>query len=277
LDQPAAPRAFGTKVAPLIEAVSDLVGKRRVVAGAVVTGVLAVLLLAVTKNHAWGELQQAPVVGAATAKQPQADHLQASTASALSLPVRDPAVSANAASRVPAPRVVATKPRVEERVAGKKAEEPSKTDSKKFSLPTIASSLMSHLDSVVSKAGTAPREDNFNVQPTAIAFGSQHLAADEQATVPLRARLIGELPTPRIPQQATDVEGEVRVRFTVDAQGQPVMSTFAVVTSPHPLLTAAVRRVVPEMRFDPARSGGADGRAIADVVETSFRFARASR
>ncbi|MFL5638188.1 MAG: energy transducer TonB, partial [Gemmatimonadaceae bacterium] len=92
-----------------------------------------------------------------------------------------------------------------------------------------------------------------------------------------RARLIGELPTPRIPTQVTDVEGDVRVRFTVDAQGQPIMSTFAVVTSPHPLLTAAVRRVIPEMHFEPARTGGADGRAIPDVVETSFRFARGAR
>jgi TonB family protein len=75
----------------------------------------------------------------------------------------------------------------------------------------------------------------------------------------------------------SDVEGEVRVRFSVDTQGQPVMSTFAVVRSPNPLLTAAVRKVIPSMHFVPASTGGSDPKPIADVVETSFRFARQTR
>jgi TonB family protein len=151
-------------------------------------------------------------------------------------------------------------------------------DDKKFAVPAISTSMISHLDSVVSKAGVAPREDVFSVQPTAIAFGNQHLTfgSTNESAAPTRARLVGELPTPLIPPQASDVEGVVRVRFTVDAQGQPLMSTFTIVTSPDPLLAAAVRRVIPQMRFEPARAGGVDGKPISDVVETSFRFARGS-
>jgi TonB family protein len=69
-----------------------------------------------------------------------------------------------------------------------------------------------------------------------------------------------------------DVEGVVSVRFTVGADGSPVISTLEVVTSPNPLLTSAVRRVIPEMQFEPARVSGASSRAIADVVQIDFRF-----
>jgi TonB family protein len=97
---------------------------------------------------------------------------------------------------------------------------------------------------------------------------------DDQNGAPTRARLIGDLPTPRVPSQVADVEGEVRVRFNVDANGQPMMSTFSVVNSPNPLLTAAVRKVIPEMRFEPARTAGPDGKAITDVVQVGFQFSR---
>jgi TonB family protein len=73
------------------------------------------------------------------------------------------------------------------------------------------------------------------------------------------------------------VEGNVRVRFTVDAGGVPVMSTFSVVSSPNPLLTSSVRNVIPNMRFEPARAGGADSRPIVDVVQIDFQFSRLKR
>jgi hypothetical protein len=53
-----------------------------------------------------------------------------------------------------------------------------------------------------------------------------------------------------------------------------MMSTFSVVNSPNPLLTAAVRKVIPEMRFEPARTAGPDGKAITDVVQVGFQFSR---
>ncbi|HMG11560.1 MAG TPA: TonB family protein, partial [Gemmatimonadaceae bacterium] len=87
-------------------------------------------------------------------------------------------------------------------------------------------------------------------------------------------RLIGELPTPRIPADVADVEGVVRVHFNVDAQGRPVMSSLTVETSPNPLLTSAVRTVIPSIRFEPARSGGPESRPIGDVVQVAFQFSR---
>jgi len=96
----------------------------------------------------------------------------------------------------------------------------------------------------------------------------------EAPSAPQRARLIGDLPTPRVPDQVADVVGEVSVRFNVDTDGRPMMSTFSVVNSPNPLLTNAVRKVIPELRFEPARTGGSNSRAIVDVVQIGFQFSR---
>ncbi|HEX9130347.1 MAG TPA: TonB family protein, partial [Gemmatimonadaceae bacterium] len=123
--------------------------------------------------------------------------------------------------------------------------------------------------------------DPITDQPGPVILGNQRSSsldfAEQAPTGPQRARLIGELPTPRVPSQIADVEGEVRVRFTVDTDGRPVMSTLSVQASPNPLLTTAVRKVIPGIRFEPARSGGSDSKPINDTVEVGFRFARQSR
>jgi hypothetical protein len=276
MDRPYTRPALIPSFSGMVDTLTRLFSKRQVVAGTVAVAVV-LLSLVVVKGRAWGEFEQSSGVVSPRASQ-RAAEIPVATASALATPLRESvAVVANdAASRTTSPKVT-PKPRADDRAPSRKIDTPEKAD-KKFSVPTMANSVMSHLDSVVSKAGAGSGEAAFSVQPTAIAFGSRStFDGAEASTTPTRARLIGELPTPRIPTQVTDVEGDVRVRFTVDAQGQPIMSTFAVVTSPHPLLTAAVRRVIPEMHFEPARTGGADGRAIPDVVETSFRFARGAR
>ena len=269
----------GSRISAVVAALTAFFTRRQTVAATIAIGLL-LASLAFAKDHAWGELDQNPSRTGAPVSQLIPTPVPALTASALATPIRDgdtPVASASA--RTAAARPVAVKSHAEDRPVARKADEPSRSDAKKFSVPTLSTAVMSHLDSVVSKAGAASPREAFNVQPTAIAFGSQrsNFEAAEQTSGPTRARLIGELPTPRIPAQAAEIEGEVRVRFTVDPQGQPVMSTFSVVTSPSPLLTAAVRKVIPEMRFDPAHTGGADTRAIADVVETSFRFSSATR
>lgn len=268
------------KAGMIAESLARFFARKQVIA-ATVAVVVALLLLAVAKDRAWGDFQQNAGAESPATRAFASNAPPAATASVLTTPVREPSV-APANSNIPVAstsKAASQRSRSEERVAPHKAEDASRAENKKFSMPMLSNSVMSHLDSLASKAGTAPREENFNFQPTAIAFGTQHSTFDatEAPSAPSRARLIGELPTPRIPSQASDVEGDVRVRFTVDAQGHPVMSTFAVLTSPDPLLTAAVRKVIPEMRFEPAKSGGADGRVIADVVETSFRFSRAAR
>jgi len=148
-----------------------------------------------------------------------------------------------------------------------------------LSLPTVSKSVLSNLDVLASKAASVGAPDPLTIQAATIAPTTQrsNFETSDQSNAPVRARLIGELPTPKVPNQVADVTGDVRVRFSVDAQGVPVMSTFSVVTSPNPLLTAAVRKVIPSMRFEPARTGGADPKPIADVIETGFRFSRGNR
>jgi TonB family protein len=136
---------------------------------------------------------------------------------------------------------------------------------------------MSGLESAATRAGGtgAKTDEPVIVDPSAVSIGRRaNFDFSEQNSGPQRARLIGELPTPRLPNELADIEGEVRVRFSVDTQGRPVMTTIVVETSPSPLLTSAVRAVIPGIRFEPARSGGADSRAISDVVQVAFRFSR---
>jgi len=95
------------------------------------------------------------------------------------------------------------------------------------------------------------------------------------AGAPVRARLIGALPTPRYPAQQLRgrTGGEVRVRFDVDTMGKPVMSTFAVLGSPLPQLASAVREVIPGIRFEPARTPWPESRKMVETVELAFQFA----
>lgn len=265
---------FGVRVGALWQSVSAFLGKRQIVAGtSVVIG--SVVLLALTQTRAWGDFDQTATAGTIAPASVRAE-APATSAAALSIPVREPAAVAGTGSTQP--KSAASKPRVEERASAKRAEEP-KPESKRLALPTVSKAVLSNLDLVASKAAAVEAPDPLAAQPAAISPSNQRPSFEttDQSSAPVRARLIGELPTPKVPSQVADVEGDVRVRFSVDAQGIPMMSTFSVVASPNPLLTAAVRKVIPSLRFEPARTGGADAKAISDVVETGFRFARANR
>ncbi|MGH7677627.1 MAG: TonB family protein [Gemmatimonadaceae bacterium] len=104
---------------------------------------------------------------------------------------------------------------------------------------------------------------------------SAALAPTPVIVAPVRARRIGQLPTPRYPAQQLRqrTSGEVRVRFDVDTTGRPVMSTFTVVSTPHPQLSNAVKQVIPTVRFEPARTPWPENKAIVETVELSFYFA----
>ena len=92
---------------------------------------------------------------------------------------------------------------------------------------------------------------------------------------PTRARMIGELPTPRYPAQQLrgGAGGNVRVRFDVDTLGRPVMSTFTVISSPLPQLVPPVKEIIPVLRFEPARTPWPENRAMVETVELTFLFA----
>jgi len=90
----------------------------------------------------------------------------------------------------------------------------------------------------------------------------------------VRAQLIGAAPAPHFPEILRDrkIVGDVVVRFTVDAQGRPDLSSFTVVRTPHELMTESVRRVIPTLRFEPAHKGRIGAPAEPDQVQMSFQF-----
>lgn len=98
--------------------------------------------------------------------------------------------------------------------------------------------------------------------------------SSESATGPTSARLLGTMPEPTYPVflRKNNVEGEVVVQFVVDETGKPDMSTLEVVRSPHDAMTASVRKVIEQIRFEPARTGGTNPKPRTEVVRSSFLF-----
>jgi TonB family protein len=149
-------------------------------------------------------------------------------------------------------------------------------------IPTLPRPTVSRLDSVVGALAplrTTAEAFSIPVSNSATAVARSIPSESDSVTAPQRARLIGSLPTPRYPARMllAKVGGEVVVRFQIDTSGRPVMNTFSVLSTPDAGLTAAVRRVIPSLRFEPARSAGPEFKAITDVTELSFRFAPDTR
>jgi TonB family protein len=250
-----------------------MLGKKQVAVGAVAVVIVLLAIAVATGSRGFGEVAQPTALGAAT---PDQQVIPAPSAASLVTPASREIASASvpAASTNSTAKAVVTRPRAsEEKATPKKREQEAKSPA----IPQLSSTLMSGLQSAATRAGgTAVKTDDpITIDPSAVSIRSRaNFDFSEQTSGPQRARLIGELPTPRLPNELADIEGEVRVRFTVDTQGRPVMSTVVFETSPSPLLTSAVRAVIPGIRFEPARSGGAESRAIADVVQIGFHFAR---
>jgi TonB family protein len=196
-----------------------------------------------------------------------------------SLPVTGGAIAptekaAETAATVSLSKPATTPPKfVEARSSSRKT--PAKAAQPSIAIPTISNTVLSGADAVASRASNAPSHDldSYAVGPAApLTVKSRSMFADDQIEAPQHARLIGELPKPTVPSQLANVEGDVRLRFTVDTEGRPVMSTLSVVNSTHPALTDAVKRVIPSMRFEPAKSGGPDPKAVTEVVQLGFVF-----
>jgi tetratricopeptide (TPR) repeat protein len=275
LETPYETHTIGERGAQLLSSLMTSLGKKQVVAGGVVA-IIALLVLAVfTDSHAFGDTAQTTPTSPATvsprATTPAVTGASVATATLgtnASTGVTNGGVTNVAKTAPPHP------PAAEERaITSKKASE-KKEETKPISIPTLSNAERSRLDSVAAIASTVTGRINEPIIPAAPnLLGTRRPTFDAEGTVaPTRARLIGELPTPRVPSQVAGVEGVVRVHFTVDTEGRPVMSTVTVVDSPNPLLTTAVRRVIPSMHFEPARTGGADPRPISDVVQVAFSF-----
>ena len=91
------------------------------------------------------------------------------------------------------------------------------------------------------------------------------------ASVERLASLRAGSPTPRYPEplRAAGLEGRVDMRFVVDTLGRVEPGTSTVLASSDPRFAAAVRDVLPRLRFAPATTGG---RRVRMMVEMPFVF-----
>jgi TonB family protein len=264
--------------APVVAAV-----KERQKATIIGVGVVALLVVLATASRGWTESDQpasaaeaSPSVTGPVAT-PSGGNASAGRPVVLaSDPSNAAAVAVAAATPVTASRIrLADQRPADQRPAAKKPTERS-AEPARISIPRVSSALSAGFDSVVRarSRSEATVGESFSVEPTPLTAPPRRMTfdRDDQGSQPTGARLIGSLPTPRIPAQLGNTEGEVRLRFDVDALGRPVMSSVSVVRSPSSILTSAVLKVIPGLRFEPARSGGADSKAVADVVMLTFEF-----
>jgi TonB family protein len=88
-------------------------------------------------------------------------------------------------------------------------------------------------------------------------------------------KIIGRAPDPGFPEaliRSGPHQGEVVVRFMVDEFGRADVATMSVERSDHELFTQAVRDILPQFRFQPARTLGPDAKPVAAWVSVPFRF-----
>jgi len=145
-----------------------------------------------------------------------------------------------------------------------------------IAIPGVSSSVMSGLESLAVNAsrGAARSTESLMIQSEAkdLPTPPNNFLEPDQPVQRQRARLIGGMPQPVVPREMAGRNGDVTVRFNVDTEGRPVMSSLTVVKTSSPMLTDMVRNVIREMRFEPALTGGFDPQPRMDVVEVPFRF-----
>jgi len=86
------------------------------------------------------------------------------------------------------------------------------------------------------------------------------------------ASMLDDSPKPRYPAvlESSGIAGEVQAQFVVGTDGKADMGSFKVLKTTNELFSAAVRAVLPRMRFSPAQIGG---KPVNQLVQQSFMFA----
>jgi TonB family protein len=263
---------------------------------ATVAAVLIVLVVVIaTSSPARSEIDQSAVeplnesqpvaaaVAAASRRRPAATKPQpAATRRAPAVTRRPPAVTSNRPevssgdAAASASEIATLRARALEQLGSRTSRRNASTAN--ISVPTVPLAVLSRVDSLTQGA-TAPTIASDEPAPARSEFTATNTPLSRSDNVdPVRAvqraRLVSKMPVPRYPQwlSGVGVTGEVRVRFNVDTTGRPDMSSFFVVSSPDGLFTDAVRRVIPGMRFFPARVMAAPYQAVVEPVEMGFRF-----
>jgi TonB family protein len=253
-------------IASVVAAVKE---RQRATAVGIVS--IATLVILASVSSAWSESGAFETAGRAAEPSRAIATPLIPTGSSVS-PAKDAEKTPAVASPAPTP---VPRDREEQRVTAKKPADRRASEGAPISIPKISATLAGNFDSVVRARTELSRAitEAGPTEPLPVTSSGQPLfAPGDAASAPQRAQLIGALPTLRYPAQLGNVEGEVRVRFQVDSLGRPVTSSISVVRSSNSLFTAATLKVIPELRFEPARTGGADSRPVSDVVQIGFQF-----
>lgn len=103
----------------------------------------------------------------------------------------------------------------------------------------------------------------------ALSSGSVGVLGSDAVDVP--AALRPGSPLPSYPEwlRRSRIEGDVRVRFIVGADGRVEMASLEILDSTHPAFEESVRAILPRLRFSPARVGR---EPVRQMVEIPFGF-----
>ncbi len=232
---------------------------------------MTLVLIAFAGTRAWGKMGNSAETGAVNSA-PVSPAAYRPTAGLPSVTANESSVRAPAVN-VSTPSQSGSRSRAVDRPAPAKAKSTSQAA---IGIASLPKAVNVNLDSVVGSMNTPTRDIGQSILslPTASGNTTRSSFGADEATPPQRAKLIGSMPVPRYPVQLSHVGGEVRIRFMVDQVGRPMMATFSVMSSPDARLTAAVREVVPRMRFEPALTEGPSAKPTSEWVETAFRFER---
>lgn len=132
----------------------------------------------------------------------------------------------------------------------------------------------SDIDSLVRSAPARARVVDAE-KPAASATENAPQGSPDPEDAPTPPKMIGRPPVPRFPDallRSVRTDGQVVVRFRVTEVGAVDVGSMVVVRSDHPLFTAAVRDILPDFRFEPARTHAPDSKPVAAWVSVPFRF-----
>ena len=129
-----------------------------------------------------------------------------------------------------------------------------------------------NVDSIVRSSSKRGRE-SFTDQ-VGRGVGVPAVGRGREGTSVIPPAIIGRAPLPHFPDalRSTRPEGEVVVRFKVDEFGAIDVGTMTVVRSDDPLFTAAVRNILPQFHFEPARTAPPESKPVAVWVSLPFQF-----
>jgi hypothetical protein len=231
LENPTASFPIAERAKEVLASALTGLAKKEVVAGIVTVVLLLLIVGALTDSHAFGESQN--TASATTTAEPVQLAAESTPLSSVGSSANVvAALATNAAGNSPKAAAAQRTRVVEERPAATRKEPEKKLEPRIVIPAALSTAVMSRVDSMASKTGATAAMGDIQLATPTIA-GSRRTTFDdgEPATAPQRARLIGDLPMPSVPDQVADVEaGEGP--FNVDVDGRPVMSPSRSSTRP---------------------------------------------